>query len=97
MTWLHTISVAFDDLLAAVLFDLDDTTVSSLCGVQRRADAGDPRAAAALTALYLRPWQHGFLRVVGRALEWIRPGHCERAIAADLARGKTMRGLLRAV
>ncbi len=95
-TYTHTVAIAIDDLGAALLFDLDDTTISALCGVQRRSDAGDARATSALATLHLKPWQRGFLRVVGRALEWIRPGHCERAIIADLARGKTMRGLLSA-
>ncbi|MDE2106209.1 MAG: hypothetical protein KGL39_53815, partial [Patescibacteria group bacterium] len=94
VTYLHTVAVALDDLGASLLFNLDDTTISALCGVQRRADAGDARASGALATLHLRPWQHAFLRVVGRLLEWIKPGHCERAIAADLARGRTMRGIL---
>ncbi len=95
-TYTHTLAVALDDLGAAILFDLDDTTISALCGVQRRSDAGDARATAALDTLRLKPWQHAFLRAVGRGLERIRPGHCQRAIVADLARGKTMRGLLTA-
>ena len=93
-TYLHTILVAIDDLGASLLFNLDDTTISSLCGVQRRSDAGDSQATSALATLGIKPWQHGFLRVVGRLLEWIRPGHCERAISADIARGRTMRGIL---
>ena len=93
-TYLHTVLVAIDDLGASVLFDLDDTTISALCGVQRRSDSGDAQATAALATLGLRPWQHRFLRAVGRLLEWIKPGHCERALAADLARGKAMAALL---
>ena len=93
-TWIHTVLVAIDDLGASVLFDLDDTTISALCGVQRRSDAGDSQATGALATLGLRRWQQAFLRAVGRLLEWIKPGHCERAIAADLARGRTMRGIL---
>ncbi len=93
-TYTHTVAIAIDDLSAAVLFNLDDTTISALCGVQRRSDAGDARATAALDTLHLKPWQHAFLLDVGRGLEAILPGHCERAILADLARGKTMRGLL---
>ena len=94
MTYLHTVAVALDDLGASLLFNLDDTTISALCGVQRRADAGDARASGALATLHLRPWQHAFLRVVGRGLEWIRPGHCERAIGADILRGQAMVALL---
>lgn len=93
-TYTHTLAIALDDFAAAVLFDLDDTTISALCGVQRRSDAGDAQATGGLATLGLRPWQHRFLRAVGRLLEWIKPGHCERAIAADLARGRTMRGIL---
>ncbi len=93
-TYLHTVLVAIDDLGASVLFDLDDTTISALCGVQRRSDAGDAQATGALATLGLRPWQHAFLRAVGRLLEWIRPGHCERAIGADILRGQAMVALL---
>lgn len=93
-TYTHTIAIGLDDLGAAVLFNRNDITISSLCWMQRTADAGDPNVSAKLATLDLRPWQHGFLRRVGAGLEWIRPGHCDRARRADQARGKSMAVLL---
>lgn len=93
-TYAHTLLIALDDLGAAVFFNRNDVTISSLCWLQRAADAGDPDRAAKLATLALRPWQHGFLRRVGAGLEWISAGHCVRARDADMARGKSMAGLL---
>ena len=93
-TYLHTLAVAVDDLGAAVLFNRDDVTISSLCGLYRRSTAGDPRAAAVLAVMGLKGWQTGFLRLVGDGLERILPGHCERAIGADILRGQAMVALL---
>lgn len=93
-TYLHTLAVATDDLLAALLFNRDDVTISSLCGLYRRATGGDPRATAVLAAMDLKGWQRTFLRVVGNGLERILPGHCERAVGADILRGQAMVALL---
>ena len=93
-TYLHTLAVAIDDAAAALLFNRNDITISSLCWMQRTADAGDPNVCAKLAALGLRPWQRGFLRNVGAGLEWMRPGHCDRARLADMARGGSMQALL---
>ena len=93
-TYTHTIAIGLDDLGAAVLFNRNDITISSLCWMQRQADEGDPKVTAKLATLGLRPWQHGFLRNVGDMLEAIRPGHCDRARLADMARGGRMQALL---
>ena len=93
-TYLHTLAVAIDDAAAAVLFNRDDVTISSLCGLYRRSRAGDARAAAVLAAMGLKGWQRTFLRLVGDGLERILPGHCARAIAADILRGQAMVALL---
>lgn len=94
-TYLHTICVGLDDFWAGVLFNRDDTTISSLCGLVRRMDRGDRAARnAILIALLMRAWQINLLRVIGRALEFVRPGHCEAAIAADIERAGRTHALL---
>ena len=93
-TYAHTLLIALDDLGAAILFNRDDLCVSSLCGLQRRADSGDVPALAAVLSLGLRPWQASLLRRIGAGLEWLSPGHCEASIAGDIERGDAMRSLL---
>lgn len=94
-TYVHTVLVAADQLGAAVLFNRDDITISSLCGLVRRMGRGDKQARNLVyLGLALRDWQIGFLRVTGRALERFWPRHCEKAIAADIVRGKTALAIL---
>lgn len=94
-TYVHTVLVAIDQTAAAVLFNRDDVTISSLCGLVRRMDAGIHVAGFTLrVALGLRPWQLGFLRLTGTALEKFWPGHCEAAIKADIARGERAQTIL---
>lgn len=90
-TYAHTVLVGLDDLGAAILFNRDDVTISSLCGLQRRADAGKDQR---IQWLDLHGWQVGFLRGLWYVLEWIKRGHCEAAITADRARGASMQALL---
>lgn len=94
-TYVHTVLVAIDQTAAAVLFNRDDVTISSLCGLVRRMDAGNHTADFTLhVALQLRPWQIGFLRFTGTALEKFWPGHCEGAISSDVARGARAQAIL---
>lgn len=89
-TYVHTVLVAIDQTGAAVLFNRDDITISSLCGLTRRMDKGDKVARNLIyLGLALRDWQIGFCRITGRALEWLSPGHCEGAIASDIQRGRS--------
>lgn len=94
-SYVHTVLVAIDQTAAAVLFNRDDVTISSLCGLVRRMDAGNHTADFTLhVALQLRPWQIGFLRFTGMALEKFWPGHCEGAISSDVARGARAQAIL---
>lgn len=110
-TYLHTALVALDDFGAAVFFNRDDVTISSLCGLVRRFDVkrsatsanpgvsaqalSQSAANALLRLMGLRDWQISALRVIGAGLELIRSGHCERAIAADIQRSQQAVTLLR--
>lgn len=82
-TYLHTVLVGLDDFGASVLFNEPDLTISSMCGLLHRADLDKEDAV-----LGLHPWQRGLLRAIRAGLEAVRPGHCERAIAADEARAR---------
>lgn len=62
-----------DILLATWVWRDYDLTISSLCGLERRK----VRAA----------WKWWAV-VIGGMLEWIQPGHCEAALAADRARAQ---------
>ena len=94
-SYVHTVLVAIDQLGAALLFNRDDTTISSLCGLTRRMDRGDKAARNLIyLRLALRDWQIGFLRTTGRALERFWPGHCEAAIKADIQRGQRVLAIL---
>lgn len=94
-SYVHTVLVAIDQTAAAVLFNRDDVTISSLCGLVRRMDRGDKQARNLVyLGLALRDWQIGFLRFTGAALEKFWPGHCEAAIKADIARGERAQTIL---
>lgn len=86
-TYAHTCLVALDMFGASILFNRDDVTISSLCGLVRRMDRHDEIARHLIRiGLALREWQIGFLRYVGAWLEDISPGHCEAAIKGDINR-----------
>lgn len=93
-TYAHTFLIALDQTGAAVLFNRNDATISSLCHLQLETDAGNADAAAKHATLNLHPWQVWFLRHVGAGLEWKWPGHCARAAAADIARAESTKAIL---
>lgn len=83
---MHNTLVAFDMWCAAVFFNVDDVTVSSLCGLARRGPLP--------TQLKFAAWQVKALGLIGAGLEFFWPGHCEEAIASDIARGSSAAALL---
>lgn len=87
-TYLRTAAVGFDEFVAALLLDRNDLTISSACGLVRRG----PAAAA---PMQLHEWQVVFLRVVGAALDYFFPGHCEGAIRSDISRANSSLMILR--
>lgn len=85
MTYLKTVALGLDDLGAAILLNRNDLCISAACGLVRTgADA----------PLQLHGWQRVFLRVVGDALDYFFPGHCEGAIGGDIRRASSTLGLL---
>ncbi len=84
-TYSHTLAIAFDDLAAAVLFNRDDLTVSSLCRLAQ---------LDRLAPLKLCAWQVAVLKRLASILDRIQAHHCERARLGDIARGNAMAALL---
>lgn len=91
-TYLMTLLLALDRFGAAVLFNMTDCCISSLCWVMlvtahRLPDstlAEVSRAHAALDSLKPYRWQEEMLLVIGRCLEWKWPGHCKASANADI-------------
>jgi hypothetical protein len=89
--YLMTLAIALDRFGAAVLFNMTDCCISSLCWVML-VSAGKLNATAAqkaiadtsLKALNPYRWQEELLLVIGRALEWHCPGHCKASANADI-------------
>lgn len=87
-TYLHTVAIGVDDLAAAVLLNCNDITISTSCDLVRKMDSGNVRARDLVLLTYaFKNWQIAALRTIGRALEAIKPGHCNAARLADIARG----------
>lgn len=92
-TYVYVLLLALDRFAAAALYNRSDITISSLAWVvltaaQARArpqvQALDMVAFKALEKLRLSKWQMRSLLYVGKALEWLSPGHCAGAREADL-------------
>lgn len=92
-TYSHTLVLGLDRFGAAILFNQPDITISSLCWVVREAPFGKI-AEDALPKLKLYRWQNCALVIIGNALEYFWPGHCEAARLGDLQTGELSRGLL---
>lgn len=93
--WL-TLLLALDRFGAALLFNRPDLTISTLCwmvltveGSRRNPVSPTPPllmvAWGMLRAIDPYPWQCVVLRLIGRGLEWLSPGHCNRARVSDMA------------
>lgn len=92
-TYIHTVLVALDSFLSALLFNRADCTISALCRVVQLADAQAPGWQWKVDrVLKLWPWQAWVLRVIGRGLNLTFAGHCEAARLSDLLRaGSTLK------
>lgn len=89
--YLLAILIGLDRFGAVILFNTTDMCISSLCWVMlvysRRLPASPAEATlAAKTLEAMKPyrWQEEVLLVIGRALEWLRPGHCKESATSDI-------------
>lgn len=83
----------FDRFGAAVIYNIEDVTISSLCWVVLNADT-NITAKKALVTLRLAPWQHATLKWIGHGLEFFWPGHCEGARISDIGVSENIQELL---
>ncbi len=90
-TYLMTLLIALDRFGAALLFNMTDCCISSLCWVMlasagRIPSSSSERTVADKTLKALNPyrWQEELLLVIGRGLEWLSPNHCVLSARADI-------------
>lgn len=93
-TYSHNVLYALDVWAAMIFFNQSDITISSLCRMVQLADFAPGIAGPRLAALKLYRLQLWLLRRISSMLEWLSPGHCERARVADLARADRRKTLL---
>jgi hypothetical protein len=86
-TYTHTIALAADFFGAALFWNQQDITISSLCWM---ACTNDPR----LAGLTLYKWQTWLLLKIGPLLNDIQTNHMALARAADVARAERVLALL---
>ena len=93
-TYLHSVLIGLDDFGAALLFNRNDVTISTMCRVVQLVDRKDPAAEVVLKRLALHPAQVFFLRWVGRGLTLISRHHCAKALVGDMERAHAIQALL---
>lgn len=98
-TYSYRVLVGLDRLGAALLFNRDDITISTLCGLVQLADGARPdrkRAFRLVLSFGLHPVQLWALRQLSWVLDRIQPCHCQRAIDGDVRTAKSVVAMLKA-
>ncbi len=93
-TYLHNVLVGLDAWGAAVFFNRNDVTISTMCRIVQLYDAKDADAVAVVTHMNLHDWQIGVLRRLAVGLNEIQPNHCELARQGDIERAQRILALL---
>jgi hypothetical protein len=86
LTYFKSVMLGLDDWGAAILLNRNDLCISAACGLVRTNCAAP---------LQLHAWQKVFLTVVGAALDYFFPSHCEGAIQGDINRANSTLALLK--
>lgn len=87
-TYSHNVLLGVDFLGAIVFWNVEDITISSLCGLVMNYDKDPSGWQRNLDMLKLYEWQISVLRWLGPKLNDIKANHCQLAIEADTARAK---------
>jgi hypothetical protein len=87
MSYVKTVALGLDDLLASILLARNDLCISAACGLVL-ADRDAP--------LKLNRFQRVTLHAIGAVLDYWFPGHCQGAILGDMARARSSLGVLQA-
>lgn len=85
-TYTHNVLIGLDQFGAAVLFNRNDLTISTICDMVMKGDYDRP----------LKPWQKDFCLWLGPKLNKLQANHCaesrqgdeDRAVATLTALGK---------
>lgn len=109
-TYSHNVLIGFDSLIACIVFNRSDLTVSTLCRLKQAFEEymampfgvrSFPRWAPTLELagryknLGLHHWQDRLLGWLYPLLNWMQKDHCELARLGDLERADSMDTLLR--
>jgi hypothetical protein len=76
-TYLHSVLIGLDQFGAALFFNRNDITISSICGLVLNND---------YDSLKLHRWQVVGCRYLGKLLNLISTNHCNEAILGDFDR-----------
>lgn len=79
-TYVHNVLIGLDQLGAAILFNRNDLTISTMCDMVLKGDDAP---------LELHGWQRAFLKWLGPVLNKIQADHCGQARLGDEARANS--------
>ena len=78
-TYTHTVLIGLDQFGAAVIFNRNDLTISTMCDMVMKGNDA---------SLELHGWQRAFLKMLGPRLNRIQADHCGQARLGDEQRAK---------
>lgn len=97
-TYAYRVLIGLDRLGAALLFNRNDITISTLCGLVQLADSARPdrkRAFRLVLSFGLHPAQLWLLRQLSYVLDKIQTDHCQLAICGDLDTARSIVDMLK--
>ncbi len=93
-TYAHNVLIGLDCLGAALFFNKNDVTISSMCRIVQLYDAKAQSSAWQLRILNLHPVQVTILRWLAAFLDDLQKNHCALAVQGDLQRAESVKKLL---
>jgi hypothetical protein len=85
-TYTHNVLIGLDMLGAAIFFNRNDITISSMCRLVQLYDREAPGAAWCFRRLKLWKWQVTVLRWLAIFLDDLQKNHCAQAFNGDARR-----------
>lgn len=98
-TYAYRVLIGLDRLGAALLFNRNDITISTLCGLVQLADSARPdrrKAFRLVLSFGLHPVQLWLLRQLTYVLDKIQRNHCQLAICGDVQTAQSIVAMLKA-
>lgn len=97
-TYAYRVLIGLDRWGAALLFNRNDITISTLCGLVQLADSARPerkKAFRLVLSFGLHPVQMWLLRQLSYVLDKIQTNHCQLAIQGDLETAQSILDMLK--